>query len=45
MLTKLKDFEECTIEQKVERWQNVIRVLKKLTPHQRRKHLIIRGNL
>lgn len=34
----MKTFDECTKEQKIERWENVLRVLRALTPHQRRRH-------
>jgi hypothetical protein len=33
-----KKWNECTDEQKVERWENVLRVLRSMTPHQRKKH-------
>lgn len=34
----MKHWDDCTMEQKIERWENVERVLKALTPHERRKH-------
>lgn len=34
----MKSFEECSQREKVARWLNVLRVLRALTPHQRRKH-------
>lgn len=33
-----KTWEECTKEQQIERWQQVIRVLQNLSPHEKRKH-------
>lgn len=35
---RLKSFVDCSHKQQVERWENVVRVLRALTPHQRRKH-------
>jgi hypothetical protein len=29
---------DCTQDQKIERWENVLRVLTAMTPHQRKKH-------
>jgi hypothetical protein len=34
----MKLFVQCNHKEKIERWQNVLRVLRRLTPHQRRKH-------
>lgn len=34
----MKNFNDCTQAQKIARWENVLRVLQALTPHQRRKH-------
>lgn len=34
----MKNFVELSAAKKVERWENVLRVLKNLSPHQRRKH-------
>lgn len=34
----MKTFDSCTPKQRIERWQNVLRVLRALTPHQRREH-------
>lgn len=34
----MKNFEECTKKEQIARWENVLRVLQALTPHQRRKH-------
>jgi hypothetical protein len=34
----MKHFDDCTKAQKLKRWENVLRVLRALTPHQRRKH-------
>lgn len=33
-----KEWKDCTREEKIERWEQVIRVLKSLTPHQRKRH-------
>jgi hypothetical protein len=34
----VKNFNDCTKKEQVARWENVLRVLRALTPHQRRKH-------
>lgn len=34
----MKNFDDCSRAVRIERWQNVVRVLENLTPHQRRKH-------
>lgn len=34
----MKAFYEITQKHQIERWENVLRVLRALTPHQRRKH-------
>ena len=34
----MKVWEECSLATQIERWENCIRVLQSLTPHQRRKH-------
>lgn len=34
----MKLFKECSREVRIERWENVVRVLENLTPHQRRRH-------
>jgi hypothetical protein len=34
----MKFWKDCTHEQKIERWENVLRVLRSMTPHQRKKH-------
>lgn len=34
----MKAFTSCTKKQQIERWENVLRVLRSLTPHQRRRH-------
>lgn len=34
----MKDWINCTIGEKIERWENVDRVLSNLTPHERREH-------
>lgn len=34
----MKHFDECTKAQQIERWENVLRVLSNLTPHERRRH-------
>ena len=34
----MKDWRDCTPEQKIERWENVLRVLSSLSPHERRRH-------
>lgn len=34
----MKNFTDITQAQQVERWENVLRVLKALTPHQRKQH-------
>ena len=34
----MKSWESCTKRERVERWEQVLRVLRALTPHQRRKH-------
>lgn len=34
----MKGWNECTLAQKIERWENVIRVLQSLTPHERKRH-------
>lgn len=33
-----KTWDEINQDQKIERWENVLRVLNKMTPHQRKKH-------
>jgi len=33
-----KHFDDLKLKEKIERWDHVVMVLKKLTPHQRRKH-------
>jgi hypothetical protein len=33
-----KMWNDCTQDQKIERWENVLRVLTAMTPHQRKKH-------
>jgi len=38
----MKNFETLPLRQRIERWENVLRVLKGLTPHQRRKHWSMR---
>jgi hypothetical protein len=35
---KLVAWNDLNIDEQIERWQNVRRVLKKLTPHQKKKH-------
>lgn len=35
---RVKHWFDCTLEEKVERWQQVIRVLRSLTPHQKKHH-------
>jgi hypothetical protein len=35
---KFKSWNDCTFAEKVERWENVVRVLSKMTPHERKKH-------
>lgn len=37
-MREMKFWEKCTPQEQIERWENVERVLKGLTPHQRRKH-------
>lgn len=37
-MATFKNFEDIPVERQIERWENVLRVLRKLTPHQRRKH-------
>lgn len=37
-IDECKVFKKPTKEQLIERWENVLRVLQNLTPHQRRKH-------
>ena len=39
---KVKLWDDLTPAQKVKRWEGVERVLKKLTPHQRKKHFDMR---
>jgi hypothetical protein len=34
----MKNWNDCTKAQQVERWENVLRVLRALTPHERREH-------
>lgn len=34
----MKNWEDISQKEKVERWENVARVLKKLSPHERREH-------
>jgi hypothetical protein len=34
----IKYWNQLTLDQRVERWENVLRVLRALTPHQRKKH-------
>lgn len=34
----MKHWDDCTPAQQIERWENVERVLKGLSPHERRKH-------
>lgn len=34
----MKHWDECTPVQQIERWENVLRVLNALTPHQRKQH-------
>lgn len=38
----MKNWEDATQAQKVERWENVARVLKNLSPHERRQHWSMR---
>lgn len=38
MKTRPKSFYKCSKKEQIERWQNVLRVLRRLTPHQRREH-------
>ena len=38
MAHKMKLWEDCTLKEKIERWENAIRVLKNLSPHEKRKH-------
>jgi hypothetical protein len=35
---QVKYWSSLTDDQKIERWENVLRVLRSLTPHQRKKH-------
>lgn len=35
---EFQEWNACTLKQKVERWEQLKRVLKALTPHERRKH-------
>lgn len=37
-MTKIKQWDDCTRAERIERWVNVERVLKAMTPHERRKH-------
>lgn len=39
----MKEWNDCTVEQKIERWQQCARVLSELTPHERRKHFGMSG--
>ena len=34
----MKSWENCTRAQKIERWENCLRVLRALSPHERKKH-------
>lgn len=34
----MKSFDSITKKQRIERWENVLRVLRALTPHERKKH-------
>jgi len=38
MKKRIKLFDCLPLTEKIERWENAIRVLKRLTPHERRKH-------
>ena len=38
MVRKVKDFNQLTLDAKIERWENVVRVLTELPPHEKRKH-------
>ena len=35
---KVKNFNQLTFDQKIERWENVVRVLQNLPAHEKRKH-------
>jgi hypothetical protein len=37
-MSKVKNWFEINDAQRIERWENVLRVLQALTPHERRKH-------
>lgn len=34
----MKSWDDCSSAERIERWENVLRVLRALTPHQRREH-------
>jgi hypothetical protein len=34
----MKHWSDCSLKEKIERWEHVITVLKAITPHERRKH-------
>jgi hypothetical protein len=34
----MKYWEECTHKERIARWENALRVLEELTPHERKKH-------
>ena len=34
----MKEWNQCSKKERIARWENVVRVLENLTPHQRRKH-------
>lgn len=37
-MAKFKRFDSCTLQEQIARWNNVIRVLEALPPHERRNH-------
>jgi hypothetical protein len=34
----MKTWDECSKKEQIERWENAVRILKSLTPHQRKEH-------
>jgi hypothetical protein len=37
-MSRRKLWDQCTPAERIERWENVVRVARALTPHERRKH-------
>lgn len=37
-MARMKNFKKCTLKEQVKRWQQAIKVLQRLTPHERRNH-------